>query len=188
MVCSTLPSSWSERGRAYANAESFSAALYRADGRCPHELARVGGMRPHNSPDNVKSELLAALRSAAKLREYAQVYISTNPKNMVSCATDLECGGYATNDRWLYEITLDGSWYMLTGIPPVKRVGGNVIKLFADSSDLDLATRVGMDPGASTEEVDLAFEVPAAWIRVTRAPAHSPRRDEEFDVNWGDVG
>lgn len=143
-------------------------------------------MAPWHEVD-VKGDLQKSLR-CMDLRTYAQTYISTNPGSMVSCALDPECGGYASNDRWLYQITLQGGWYMLQNDPVCKRIAGGPILLFADSDDMKSANRVGMDPGASTKEVDLAFVIPTAWITVTKAPNHSPKSGQAFTPDWGDVG
>jgi hypothetical protein len=151
--------------------------LYRADGRSPGKLK--GSNPPGFGTRTVTPfELLkAALIKDPKL--FIEDHVRQNRQDLKSYATDLGAGGYASADRYLYEIDF-GQW---SRFQAPKMPGSAAPIILANNATLTAATQIAVDTNKPTKEVFLLFEVGLNDITSVRDPganAFAP-------INWSNV-
>ncbi|MGN9807489.1 eCIS core domain-containing protein [Micromonospora sp. L32] len=140
--------------------------FFRADRRAPEDLSQ--GMRSFRSA-SVTTELAAFLSDP---RAYAQDHVSNNNPRLVSTALDQECGGYASNDRHLYQIEVSG-WYRFEQEPPARSRILAKPAIYANSTSLGTATAAVIGPIGATQEMDFFAEIPRSFITACRRPGAS---------------
>lgn len=146
-------------------AETQSLTLYRADGRSPQLVREKGGMQgKENKP-------LAEIKQlfATDPRGFEQSHVSNNLPYLVSTAADEEAGGYATNDRYLYKISVNGL-YKFEQSPAARSRITRKPAIYANSPSLQDATIVLMATSKDTGEVDFFSGIPLEFITHCRAP------------------
>jgi hypothetical protein len=146
----------------YTLAGSKTLRLFRADTRAPEALPN--GMRSWN-PASVTTELTAFLQDPIL---YAQEHVISSKRSLVSTALDKECGGYASNDRYIYQIEVSG-WYRFDPPPARSRILTKPA-IYANSDSLETATAVVFGPIGPTQEMDFVAEIPRSFISVYRRP------------------
>ncbi|MFE9408104.1 hypothetical protein ACFYN0_04810 [Streptomyces sp. NPDC006704] len=151
----------------YTLAESASLVFFRADGRSPETIRQANGMRSRNST-SVASELAAFLEDPIA---YARAHVSSPKPTLVSTALDEDCGGYASNDRHLYQIQVSG-WHRFAAPPARSRILTKPT-VYANSTSLETATAAVIGPVGPTQEMDFIGGIPLAAITGCRRPGES---------------
>ncbi|WP_406152177.1 DUF4157 domain-containing protein [Streptomyces sp. NBC_01012] len=151
----------------YTLAEPASLVFFRADGRSPEVIQQANGMRSRNNA-SVATELAMFLDDPIA---YARAHVSSPKPTLVSTALDEDCGGYASNDRHLYRIQVNG-WYQFAA-PPARSKILTKPTVYANSTSLDSATAVVIGPVGPTREMDFIGEIPLAAITGCRRPGES---------------
>ncbi|MGW8953913.1 hypothetical protein [Streptomyces sp. NPDC055709] len=147
------------------SAEARSLTLYRADGRRPQLLREKGGMQSkENKPLAEIKELLAQ-----NPRSFEQSHVSNNLPYLVSTATDEEAGGYATNDGYLYRVSVHGL-YKFEQSPPARNEIMRKPTIYTNTPSFQDATIVLMATSKDTDEVDFFTGIPLEFITACRAP------------------
>lgn len=146
-------------------AEAVELTLYRADGRNPRLIREKGGMlaKDRMPLTEVKQRLVTDPRA------FEQAHVSTNLPYLVSTAKDMEAGGYATRDRFLYRIRISGL-YRFEQSPPAR---SNIMRkpvIYANAPSFDEATVILMETSKDTGEVDFCSGIPAGLIVGYQAP------------------
>ncbi|GAB6897068.1 hypothetical protein [Kineosporia succinea] len=155
-------------------------SLFRADTRPPEELKHKHGFTMKSV---TPAEVLRASLFSMGLATFIQDQIRSNRSDLVSFASTEECGGFASNDRYIYKIDLEGTWYEFG--PP------DGATILADHADLRQASRLALDTkkgstvhkGKKDTEVTLLFELEMEKIKSCRKPGESDFRD----IAWADV-
>lgn len=151
----------------YTLAESASLVCFRADGRSPEVIRQANGMRSRNNT-SVATELAVFLQDPIA---YARAHVSSPKPTLVSTALDEDCGGYASNDRHLYQIQVSG-WHKFAA-PPAR---SNILTkptVYANSTSLETATAAVIGPVGPTREMDFIGGIPLAAITGCRRPGES---------------
>jgi hypothetical protein len=149
----------------YVPTGSQQVVLYRADGRSP---AKLKGSNPPGF--GMRSSVPFGLLKAALLKNpnaFAEDHIRSNRQDLKSYSTDVGAGGFASNDRHLYEIDL-GSWSVFER--PVRHGMLASSKILANASNLANATKIAIDTVKSTNEIFLLFELGLTDITSVRVP------------------
>nr|WP_233518157.1 DUF4157 domain-containing protein [Streptomyces corynorhini] len=151
----------------YTLAESASLVFFRADGRTPEAIRQANGMRSRNNT-SVATELAMFLEDPIA---YARAHVSSPKPTLVSTALDQDCGGYASNDRHLYQIQVSG-WHRFAA-PPARSKILTKPTVYANSTSLETATAAVIGPVGPTQEMDFIGGVPLAAITGCRRPGES---------------
>ncbi|MGW8328437.1 hypothetical protein ACWGLE_11105 [Streptomyces sp. NPDC055897] len=151
----------------YALAGSASLVFFRADGRSPEVIRQSNGMRSRNST-SVATELAMFLEDPIA---YARAHVSSPKPTLVSTALDEDCGGYASNDRHLYQIQVSG-WHRFAA-PPARSKILTKPTVYANSTSLETATAAVIGPVGPTQEMDFIGGIPLAAITGCRRPGES---------------
>ncbi|MFD6280775.1 DUF4157 domain-containing protein [Streptomyces sp. NPDC060209] len=151
----------------YTLAGSASLVFFRADGRSPEAIRQANGMRSRNST-SVATELAVFLEDPIA---YARAHVSSPKPTLVSTALDEDCGGYASNDRHLYQIQV-GGWHRFAA-PPARSKILTKPTVYANSTSLETATAAVIGPVGSTQEMDFIGGIPLAAITGCRRPGES---------------
>ncbi|MET9365544.1 hypothetical protein ABZX93_32155 [Streptomyces sp. NPDC006632] len=151
----------------YTLAGSASLVFFRADGRSPDAIRQANGMRSRNST-SIATELALFLEDPIA---YARAHVSSPKPTLVSTALDEDCGGYASNDRHLYQIQVSG-WHKFAA-PPARSKILTKPTVYADSTSLETATAAVIGPVGPTQEMDFIGGIPLAAITGCRRPGES---------------
>ncbi|WP_328834913.1 DUF4157 domain-containing protein [Streptomyces europaeiscabiei] len=151
----------------YTLAGSASLVFFRADGRSPEIIRQANGMRSRNNT-SVATELAMFLEDPIA---YARAHVSSPKPTLVSTALDEDCGGYASNDRHLYQIQVSG-WHKFAA-PPARSKILTKPTVYANSTSLETATAAVIGPVGPTQEMDFIGGIPLAAITGCRRPGES---------------
>ncbi|MGI5138097.1 eCIS core domain-containing protein [Streptomyces sp. CA-106110] len=151
----------------YTLAGSASLVCFRADGRSPEVIRQANGMRSRNNT-SVATELAMFLEDPIA---YARAHVSSPKPTLVSTALDEDCGGYASNDRHLYQIQVSG-WHKFAA-PPARSKILTKPTVYANSTSLETATAAVIGPVGPTQEMDFIGGIPLAAITDCRRPGES---------------
>lgn len=151
----------------YTLAGSASLVFFRADGRSPEVIRQANGMRSRNNT-SVATELATFLEDPIA---YARAHVSSPKPTLVSTALDEDCGGYASNDRHLYQIQVSG-WHKFAA-PPARSKILTKPTVYANSTSLETATAAVIGPVGPTQEMDFIGGIPLAAITGCRRPGES---------------
>ncbi|MFD6421942.1 DUF4157 domain-containing protein [Streptomyces sp. NPDC060198] len=151
----------------YTLAEPAGLVVFRADGRTPEAIRQANGMRSRNNT-SVATELAAFLEDPIA---YARAHVSSPKPTLVSTALDEDCGGYASNDRHVYQIQVSG-WHRFAA-PPARSKILTKPTVYANSTSLETATAVVIGPVGPTREMDFIGTIPLESIIGCRRPGES---------------
>lgn len=151
----------------YTLAGSASLVVFRADGRSPEDIRQANGMRSRNNT-SVATELALFLKDPIA---YARAHVSSPKPTLVSTALDEDCGGYASNDRHIYQIQVSG-WYEFAAPPAPSKIRTKPT-VYANSTSLETATAAVIGPLGPTQEMDFIGDIPLAAITGCRRPGES---------------
>ncbi|MFE9122890.1 DUF4157 domain-containing protein [Streptomyces sp. NPDC007172] len=151
----------------YTLAGSASLVVFRADGRSPEAIQQANGMRSRNNT-SVATELAMFLEDPIA---YARAHVSSPKPTLDSTALDEDCGGYASNDRHLYQIQVSG-WHRFAA-PPARSKILTKPTVYANSTSLETATAAVIGPVGPTQEMDFIGGIPLAAITGCRRPGQS---------------
>jgi hypothetical protein len=98
---------------------------------------------------------------------FVEDHVRQNRQDLKSYATDVQAGGFASADRYLYKIDL-GVWTEFTRPPRPRGLPSAVI--LANSNNLVDATRIAIDTKKATNEIFLLFELGYKDITDVKAP------------------
>lgn len=147
---------------------------YRADSWTPgrHKFNRMMKRREVRDVREVANRLLTDPFA------FADGHVRQNNSYLLSGGWDDTCGGYADFRDFVYRIDLGGGWNVFT--PPSEKNKDPII--YADSSDLNSARRIAIDPRKATREVDFAFDIPLENI-----VAYKPKNGAFEPINWDTI-
>ncbi|MFD5463036.1 hypothetical protein ACFWIQ_09445 [Kitasatospora sp. NPDC127059] len=151
----------------YTLAESASLVFFRADGRSPEVIRKANGMRSRTNT-SVATELAMFLEDPIA---YTRAHVSSPKPTLVSTALDEDCGGYASNDRHIYQIQVSG-WHRFAA-PPARSKILTKPTVYANSTSLETATAAVIGPVGPTQEMDFIGGIPLTAITGCRRPGQS---------------
>ncbi len=141
---------------------------YRADHRTPDEIKKAGGF--HSRHPSMKREEFIKEFSEMGPFTYSQKAINFPDPKFVSVGFDTDAGGYAHNNRYLYEINMSN---MREVTPTHENVGSKLrkekwpIHLAMDGPTILDSSTIAMK---SRTEYTFVTSIPEEWIKRVRLP------------------